>query len=159
MKRFKLYFALSLLAIISLTCGAYATNNFIKNSLDDVEQIPLHEQYKAIINCESLAEQYQSIEKTEAGLSLYAATINEVNSALERSNVEDLITTITFNNYLSFFDLATFINQYSLKTVQVQLRAFDNETGAPLTIFTRTDLGIPETEKFLIQQSIEGNYT
>lgn len=63
-----------------------------------------------------------------------------------------LMATITFNNYLSFDEFARFMDENPVTIAQLQLRGVA-PGGERVSIFTRTDKGLAETEQLLLEQA------
>lgn len=150
--------AIILAMLISIAPYAYASSAFPEKNNSDAIDMLYDTQYEAIVSADSLLEQYQAIDKTEAGLSAYVNVINDINDLLGNKQLKDVITTITFSEYLEFESLQNYIENYGIDARQLQLRAITDD-GTILTVFTRTDRGLQETESILNKQAEDGNYT
>jgi hypothetical protein len=95
-------------------------------------------------------------EQKASAVATYVEGIENQNIALKESEVNDIITTITFSEYLSFAELDEYISNYEIEIVQLQLRAL-SEDGTRLSVFTRTDKGLAETEELLLAQAQNEN--
>jgi len=97
-------------------------------------------------------------EPTQMALNTYAETIDEQNLILAETELNDIISTITFSEYLSFDELEQYAEMYNIDLVQLQLRGLLDD-GTRVTIFTRTDKGLEETETLLTDQALDDGVT
>lgn len=95
---------------------------------------------------------------TETQLDAYIDQVSSLNDSIEVQNIPDVMTTISFSDYLSFTDVADYIKMYDADAQQLQLRAVD-ANGNKLTMITRTDLGLDETEALLTKEALVDDYT
>ena len=65
-------------------------------------------------------------------------------------------TTITFNDYLSFDEFSDFCTNMPVDVVKLQLRGLTS-SGERVSIFTRTDKGLDETEALIREQLEKGS--
>ena len=80
------------------------------------------------------------------GLDDYVASINSENKVMLEAGLEDVITTITFSEYLSFEELNQYLDSYDLQAERLFLRGV-NDDGTRVTVFTKTYLGMDKTEE------------
>ena len=84
--------------------------------------------------------------KIEKDLDDYVASINSENKVMMDAELDDIITTITFSEYLSFEELNQYLDSYDLQAERLFLRGV-NDDGTRVTVFTKTYLGMDKTEK------------
>lgn len=90
-------------------------------------------------------------------LSEYVEKIANDNAVLAEENLNDIITTITFSDYLTFEELEDYTESYNIEIVQLQLRGLMDD-GTRVSIFTKTDLGLEETERLIREEALELDY-
>lgn len=84
--------------------------------------------------------------RIEKDLDDYVALINSENEAMLDAGLDDVITTITFSEYLSFEELNQYLNSYGLQAERLFLRGVEDD-GTRVTVFTKTYLGMDKTEE------------
>lgn len=84
----------------------------------------------------------------ESQVSAYVDSVSFKNNMIKHCNLEDVITTITFSEYLTFPEFEDFVAKYDIQIVQLQLRGV-TESGDRVSIFTRTDKGLAITEEIV----------
>lgn len=146
-------FIISIVCIFGICASATAMNKDQLNTVTGSIEL-----YNKLEDKDSIAGRYELIEKTTQGLSKYSDLIKSKNEELCRYELKDIITTITFSEYLSFEKLEKYVDQYSVDAVLLQLRAVDCD-GNIMTIYTRTDMGLKETERFLKDQAQHDMYS
>ena len=90
-------------------------------------------------------------------LAEYVDRIANENATLAEADLNDIVTTITFSDYLTFEELEDYTDSYNLEIVQLQLRGLMDD-GTRVSIFTKTDLGLAETERLIMEESLELDY-
>lgn len=109
---------------------------------------------KEIFNPDAVIE---TSEKSIQVLNSYEDAVNARNASISNETIRDVITTITFSDYLTFDQFAEYISRHDIEVVQLQLRGL-NEEGKRLTIFTRTDAGLEKTEQLLNEQAASAGF-
>lgn len=100
---------------------------------------------------------YAAIDKSYTGITEYADKVKTQNGRLALSDIENVITTVTFAEKLSFSEIEGFVTKYDIEPVQLQARGLMPD-GTKITIFSRTDKGFEETKALLLQQAEEEGY-
>lgn len=96
-------------------------------------------------------EQFNAVMATEeksSDLNRYVEVVQNKNQMIMQTDMEDIVTTITFSKYLSFEELKDYLRLYDLKPMRLYLRGFEAD-GTRVTIFTKTDLGLEATESLI----------
>lgn len=94
----------------------------------------------------------------EAALLSYVDTTVTQSADLAAANLDDIITTITFSQYLSFDEFEAYVTAYNIDVAQLQLRGL-MEDGTRVSIFSKTNKGFEETEQLLNQQATDEGFT
>lgn len=81
--------------------------------------------------------------KTISAMQDYKTNVESENAKLP-SNLEDVISTITFSKAMSFDELKQYVESYDIEILQLQARGFD-KSGNRTTLFSRADKGLDET--------------
>jgi hypothetical protein len=84
--------------------------------------------------------------RIEKDLDDYVASVNSENEAMLDEKLDDVITTITFSEYLSFEELNQYLESYGLQAERLFLRGVEDD-GTRVTVFTKTYLGMDKTEE------------
>ncbi len=101
-------------------------------------------------------------QQSEQSMHIESADISEAeiaqrNAILSKAVSKDIMTTITFNQYLSFDQFAAYVSAYNIDISQIQLRGL-KEDGTRVSIFSRTDKGFDETEHIVNELAADGGY-
>jgi len=107
---------------------------------------------------QALFKSRQTIGKRVFGASItqYTESVKQKNAAVVEYDIEDILTTITFAEAIDFEQLESYIAAYGINLAQIQLRGLTPD-GVKVSIFSRTSMGLKETEKFLFEQAkLEG---
>ncbi len=100
---------------------------------------------------------YAKIDKSYEGILEYVDMVEIKNEELSSTEVEDVITTVTFSEEIDFSEIEDFITKYNIYPVQLQARGLMDD-GTRITIFTRTDMGFEATKELLLKQAEEDGY-
>lgn len=80
--------------------------------------------------------------------------VSSKNDIIKNCRLEDVITTITFSRYLTFSEFEKLVQDYDVQIVQLQLRGLTDD-GDRVSIFTRTDKGLVQTEKIVKLKAVD----
>ncbi len=96
--------------------------------------------------------------KTVSEIQNYITAANTQNDQLIDTNLDKVMSTITFSEAITGKELAEFVETYDITIAQIQARGFD-KSGNRITFFSRTDKGIIESvselEKTATRTNIE----
>lgn len=96
-------------------------------------------------------------DKTYEMVDGYVQDIRLRNEALVLCDVDEINTTITFSEYLSFQEFKEYIESYDLEVAQLQARGLTQD-GTRVSIFSRTDKGLEETEQILCDEALSEGF-
>lgn len=128
-----------IIATTALVASAFAGDEI--NSLARFQQLNQETQSKAI------AEVSSQIELAENN-----------NNTLAKTDLTDIVTTITFSDYITFEEFAKYSEDYELEIAQLQLRGYAAD-GTRVTMFTKTTKGLAETERLIEELAQHDNTT
>ena len=94
---------------------------------------------------------------TNLTLSQYVDKAKENNQEIATAKDEDIATTITFSKRIDFSELEKYIDLYSLKVSQIELRGL-MPNGERVTLASRIDKGLQETELILQNMADDGGF-
>jgi len=100
---------------------------------------------------------YAEIDKSIEGITTYKEYVEKRNSELANEIIDGVLTTITISSPANFDEIAYYVLNYDISIVQIQLRGIAPD-GTRITVFSRTDKGLEETEKILLEQARVGGY-
>lgn len=95
--------------------------------------------------------------KSSDEIASYIETVGDHNTQLLEMNLGEINTTVTFSKYLSFDEFKDYMVQHSGEIVCLQARG-TLEDGTRVSIFTRTDRGLDETEEILRRKALTQNF-
>lgn len=109
-----------------------------------------------ILNAYQSVSAYESIDKSQSGLSQHSKKINEMNNKLVMEDLEDVMVTITFRKPLGLEDLKTYVQEHNVDIVQLQYRAVQKD-GTRVTGVTKTTDGLDATDLIAREMSDDSN--
>ena len=131
------------ITMLVILCTVVSASAFAASPVTEIEFTP-----DAII---SVAD------KSASMIEEYVQDVEQRNEELISNNLENISATITFSDYLSFQEFGEYVEAYGIEILQLQARGMMDD-GTRVSIFSRTDKGLEETERLLQNEAVQGSF-